>query len=154
MGGWDTIVAGGGLAGAAFALESARLGGRVAIVERTRVPHHKVCGDFLSAEAQHMLAHLGIDLVAMNARPAHRLRLAAGTRAAVAPLPFTGVSVSRKLLDEVLLHAAEGAGVTVMRGEGVTALEAQATRVSVRTDHRVIEGRRPWWPPASTICAA
>ena len=141
MGGWDAIVAGGGLAGAAFALESARLGGRVAIVERTHVAHHKVCGDFLSAEAQHMLAHLGIDIVAMNARSAHRLRLAAGTRAAVAPLPFTGVSVSRKVLDEVLLHAAERAGVTIMRGEGVTALEAQATRVSVRTAHQVIEGR-------------
>ena len=38
-----------------------------------------------------MLAHLGIDLVGNEARPAHRLRLAAGTRAAVAPLPFTGV---------------------------------------------------------------
>src|SRR6188472_209102 len=117
MGGWDTIVVGGGLAGAAFALASARLGGRVAIVERTRVPHHKICGDFLSAEAQHMLAHLGIDLAAMQPRPAYRLRLAAGARSAVAPLPFAGVSVSRKLLDEALLQAAERAGVAVMRGE-------------------------------------
>jgi 2-polyprenyl-6-methoxyphenol hydroxylase-like FAD-dependent oxidoreductase len=47
---FDAIAIGGGLAGTAFALELARQGLRVAIVERTATPTLKVCGDFLSRE--------------------------------------------------------------------------------------------------------
>lgn len=48
---FDAIAIGGGLAGAAFAIELARNVRRVAIVERTAAPTLNVCGDFLSREA-------------------------------------------------------------------------------------------------------
>ena len=55
------IAAGGGLAGAAFALEIVRCGGRAMIVEKSAGPHHKVCGEFLSENAAVLLRYLGVD---------------------------------------------------------------------------------------------
>ena len=141
MAGVDAIAVGGGLAGAAFALELARRGGRVVIVERKHAPEHKVCGDFLSFEAQQVLADLGIDLRAMGARPVERLRLVSGARSAVAPLPFTGFAVSRRALDEALIAAAERAGASVMRGQAATGLEVAPGRASVRVGKSLLEGR-------------
>ena len=48
----EAIVVGGGLAGSAFAIELARQGRAVIVLEKTTGAHHKVCGEFLSAEAQ------------------------------------------------------------------------------------------------------
>ena len=56
------VAVGGGLAGVAFAIELARSGRRVVVLERTQSPCHKVCGEFLSEEAQDLLASLGLDL--------------------------------------------------------------------------------------------
>ena len=53
------VVIGGGLAGSAFAIELARQGRPVVVFEKTTGQHHKVCGEFLSAEAQNLLVRLG-----------------------------------------------------------------------------------------------
>ena len=74
------IVVGGGVAGAAFALELARNGQRVVLLERTRNPHHKVCGEFLSEEAQLVLSSFGLDLEALGATSINRFRLVKGER--------------------------------------------------------------------------
>ena len=41
-----SIVVGGGLAGSAFAIELARQGRPVVVLEKTTGAHHKVCGNF------------------------------------------------------------------------------------------------------------
>jgi flavin-dependent dehydrogenase len=120
--GFDAIAIGGGLAGAAFALELARNGLRVLVLERTREATLKVCGDFLSAEAIGLLAYLGLDIAALRPSPVERLTLATGGRAAHAALPFRAAGLSRRLLDETLLRHAEGAGAVVERGAVVTGL--------------------------------
>ena len=89
------IAVGGGLAGAAFALELARNRASVSVLEATRGPHHKVCGEFLSAEAQRLIAYLGLDLAALGATSIGRFRLAAGRHRAEAPLPFRAAGLSR-----------------------------------------------------------
>jgi menaquinone-9 beta-reductase len=139
MAGCDAIAVGGGLAGAAFALGLLRRGGRVTIVERQRSAEHKVCGDFLSFEAQQVLADLGIDVGAMGARPAERLRFVAGRSDAIAALPFTGVAISRRALDEAMLVAAERAGATVLRGQAARAIEATARSVRVQVGSSMLE---------------
>ncbi len=57
----DSVVVGGGVAGGAAALELARGGRRVTLIERTPAPRHKVCGDFLSGEAATLLLQLGLN---------------------------------------------------------------------------------------------
>jgi flavin-dependent dehydrogenase len=128
------VAVGGGLAGAAFAIELARNGCRVFVLERTQSPCHKVCGEFLSEETQDLLATLGLDLRALGATPITRFRLIAGEREATSPLPFAAAGLSRYRLDHALLSLAERAGATVVRGTAVTGLEAAGGRVSVRTE--------------------
>src|SRR5215207_11293847 len=82
------IAVGGGLAGGAFALQLARKGRRVVLLERTREPHHAVCGEFLSEEAQVVLASLGLDLSALGASSITSIRLVKGERQATSRLPF------------------------------------------------------------------
>jgi flavin-dependent dehydrogenase len=128
----DVVVIGGGLAGAAFALQLAREGARVAVLERTRAPHLKVCGDFLSADALDQLASLGIEPRAAGAMGVITLKLHVGGRATAAALPFRAAGLARLRLDEALLAAAGQAGAEVVRGATVTGLEPQGASVIVR----------------------
>ena len=141
MGDYDAIAVGGGLAGAAFALELARSGARVAVIERTGGPSLKVCGDFLSGEARELLTYLGIDTNALGGVGITTLRLAAGERRATGALPFAACGLSRLRLDEAMLTAAEAAGAEVIRGEAATALEPSAQSVRVRAGGNTYQGR-------------
>jgi flavin-dependent dehydrogenase len=135
------IALGGGLAGAAFALELARNGATVMLLESTRAPHHKVCGEFLSAEAQTLLSYLGLDLAAMGATQVSTFRLANGKDCAEAPLPFRGAGLSRFCLDQALLEAAETQGAKVERGVQVTKIDASDETVTVKAGSQVFTGR-------------
>ena len=135
------IAVGGGLAGAAFALELARNGVAVVLLESTRAPRHKVCGEFLSTEAQALLSYLGLDLAAMGAMQVSIFRLANGRDCAEAPLPFRGAALSRFCLDQALLEAAESHGANVERGVQVTQIDASNETVTVRTGSQVFTGR-------------
>lgn len=136
MGTFDAIAIGGGLAGAASALELARNGVRVALIERSATPALKVCGDFLSREARELLRVLGVDIVALGAREVHTFRLVNGRASADAALPFAAAGLSRLRLDEALIAQAKAAGAEVIRGEAVTALDLEAGLVRVRTPTR------------------
>lgn len=116
------VVIGGGPAGAAVAIDLARAGREVILLEREAGPRDKVCGEFLSREAVLYLADLGIDLAALGAVPITAARLAAGERVATAPLPFRAMSVSRRILDEALLQRAAAAGADLRRGARVRSL--------------------------------
>ena len=134
--GLPVIAVGGGIAGAAFATELARSGCRVILLERTSHPSHKVCGEFLSQDAQAALAALGIDARALGATRIDRFRLVKRERYAEAPLPFAAAGLSRLCLDEALLAAAERAGATVVRGAAVTGIDATGGEVVARTERR------------------
>jgi len=117
------IAVGGGLAGAAFALEIVRGGGRAMIIEKSAGPHHKVCGEFLSENAVFLLQHLGVDCDLLGSSSIDQFRLADGAWRATATLPFHARGLSRFRLDEALIAAATAAGVEVLRGirvEGIS----------------------------------
>jgi flavin-dependent dehydrogenase len=138
---WDSIVIGGGPAGAAFALELARNGRRVALIERTQFAHHKVCGEFLSVEAQDLLRYLDLDVASLGATAIDGFRLVTGERHAAIALPFRAAGLSRCRLDEALLASAEGAGVHVVRGARVSSVESSADAVVARTETMVWRGK-------------
>ena len=117
------LVLGGGLAGASAALELAQARIPVRLLERETGPRHKVCGEFLSVEAQRDLQRLGLDPAALGAVPIDRVRLIAGERQVEAALPFVAQGLSRKRLDEALLQCAERQGARIERGVKVTGIE-------------------------------
>ncbi len=123
----DVLVIGGGLAGSAAAIRLARAGRHVLLLERDREPKHKVCGEFLSAEAVDMLQSLGVSPEALGGTPIHTVRLCAAQGTVQAALPFPAISLTRKLLDAALLNQAASAGADLRRGETVQTLESDPT---------------------------
>lgn len=134
MTGIDVVVAGGGLAGGAAAIRLAESGASVTLVERTRGPHDKVCGEFLSGETIQLLAAVGIDVAALGAVPILSLGVPRGRSTVSLGLPFSAASLSRRVLDEAVLRAAQARGVHVLRGVAVRSFQTVADGFRVDLD--------------------
>lgn len=133
---YDLIVIGGGPAGAAAAITAARTGKRVLLLERGRVPRHKVCGEFISPEATGLLRDLlgpTAETLLANAPRISRARLFIDGRILEAPIPEPALSLPRFQLDEALWTAALAAGA------GCRA-ETQVDAVSESEDFEVLVG--------------
>lgn len=128
----EALVVGGGPAGAAVAIALARAGRQVVLVEKEATAHHKVCGEFLSAEALGYLHDLDVDAAALDAVPIDAVRMVRGQHVTQRALPFAAMSLSRHRLDAALLERAVEAGVRVMRGARVAALARQGDGWSAR----------------------
>lgn len=129
----DVVIVGGGPAGAIAACRLADGGRRVVLIEREHGAHHKVCGEFVSIEARHYLASVGIDADAMGASSITNFRLIHGGNVVTTPLPFEAIGLSRKVIDEKLLEAAEERGVSVLRGRSVRAMNPQGDILRIET---------------------
>jgi flavin-dependent dehydrogenase len=125
------VIIGGGPAGSAAAIELARAGHQVTLIERTPAASDKLCGDFLSSEAISRIAALGIDIA--DAAPIDTLRLIHGRRVATTRLPFVACGLSRRVLDEALLRHAAEYGATVLRGHRVNRIEAQGAALRIHS---------------------
>ncbi len=137
----DSIVIGGGLAGAAAALVLSRGGQRVVLIERTATPQHKVCGDFLSGEATELLGQLGLDPLSFGAKSITQFRLISGSSVAATRLPFIGRALSRRQLDQAMLDLAISSGANVIRGNSAGSLQSQDGRVIVNIGDRHLTAR-------------
>ena len=109
----ETVIVGGGPAGAATACGLASSGRDVVLVERAGAPHHKVCGEFLSIETQVILDQLGVHAVTLGAVPIDHVAVYPSTRSVTADLPFRALSLSRYRLDAALLDNAQNCGAQV-----------------------------------------
>lgn len=138
----SVLVIGGGLAGAAAATHLARAGHDVLLLERERGPHDKVCGEFLSFEAQDDLRQLGIDPEALGAAPIGAAAVMRKRSRTATALPFTALSLSRRVLDEALLARAAEAGVEVRRGVRATTVERAGTGWAIGVDAGATLGAR------------
>lgn len=125
---FDLAIIGGGPAGSAAAITAARLEASVLLLEARSFPRHKVCGEFVSAEALDILADLLENLPSgralLGAAPAiDRTRLFLGTRVIEAPVSPAALSITRYDLDAQLWMAAQTAGVESLSNCEVTAAE-------------------------------
>lgn len=124
----EHLVIGGGPAGSMLAMRLAAAGREVVLLEKERGPHDKVCGEFLSREAVEYLRQAGIEPLDLGACAIQYVRLHARRKIVGAELPFTALSLSRRVMDEVLLAKAEGAGCVVRRGSFVEKMHAAGNR--------------------------
>ncbi|MBQ0823005.1 NAD-binding protein [Microvirga sp. HBU67558] len=130
----ETVIVGGGLAGASAACILAEAGRPVLLLERDAEPRHKVCGEFLSIEAQTYLARLGVDLDGLGASRISRLRLVRKRGATEVCLPFVARGLSRKVLDEALLFQARSRGARIVRGEPVRSISVDRSAARIEVD--------------------
>jgi flavin-dependent dehydrogenase len=125
---YDLIVVGAGPAGCAAAITASRNGARVLLLERGRYPRHKVCGEFVSAEAIQLLAFLlpGEERhLLANAPRIHRARLFAASTINIEIDP-PAIALTRYDMDAALFRAAELAGVTALQQTTVTTVQRDA----------------------------
>ena len=130
----ETIIVGGGPAGAATACGLAGLGREVLLVERASGPHHKVCGEFLSIETQAQLRRLGVEPVALGAVEINEIAVYSASRAVTTALPFRALSLSRYRLDDALLRYAEDRGAQLKRGVSVRSVMPAADGWKISCD--------------------
>jgi len=129
---YDAVVIGGGPAGSATGLMLARAGWKVAIVEKSRFPRPKVCGEFISASTFPLLAELGLleEVRGLAGPEVQRVGIFAGETVSVAAMPAVGGSfgkwgqaLGREHLDLLLLEAAATAGAELWQPYRVTRVE-------------------------------
>jgi len=139
----ETVIVGGGPAGAATACGLAYLGREVVLVERAHGPHHKVCGEFLSIETQSHLHRLGIKPAALGAVEIDRITVCFSTREITTVLPFQALSLSRYRLDDALLQRAVSLGAQIKRGVSVRSVRTAGDGWTVSCDDaETLHGRK------------
>lgn len=121
---FDAIVVGAGPAGSATAIQLARAGWSVALIERQPFPRRKVCGECIAASNLPLLNRLGIG-AAFDALAGPELRqvsLLRGDEAVTAKLPRAphpahpwGRALGRETLDGLLLDRARAAGAALFQ---------------------------------------
>ncbi len=136
----DVAVVGGGPAGAAAAIDLARAGRRVVLVDRATFPRDKCCGDGLTAGALRHLEELGLEPAAVASWQAVEdvvVRSPSGHEVTF-PLPRGQgryAAVARRTdLDAALLDVARKAGVDVRDGHAVTGVHQDAERATLTVD--------------------
>ena len=116
-------ILGGGPAGSAAALAALRHGARdtrVRVIEKSRLPRHKVCGEFFSPEIGPELEQLGVWNAFLAAGPARiqRTSLRVGTRTKSSRLGEPAFGLSRYAFDKIMLDAACAAGADLAAEAG------------------------------------
>jgi menaquinone-9 beta-reductase len=101
-------ILGGGPAGSSAALAARREGADVRIIERSRLPRHKVCGEFLSPGISQALERLGLWSAFCDLKPAliRRMLLRVGSAEKSETLPETAYGLSRYTFDSWLWQTA------------------------------------------------
>ncbi len=165
------LIVGGGLAGSTAGILLRRMGWEVSILEKSKGPKEKVCGEFLSPGVWPLLNSLDLSRSVLTAggcviREAQFLLSSKNpvrTRLLDKNSEMPAYGISRRLLDDLFLRKAEEEGCLVMRGfevknyrddkEGfeVQALSADGSPASLQT-RWIIEAsgsRKLPTPPAS-----
>ncbi len=130
----ETVIVGGGPAGAATACALAVAGRDVLLIERADGPHHKVCGEFLSIETQAQLRRLDIDPLGLGAVTIDRISVHSMQRDVTSALPFRALSLSRLRLDQAILRRALEFGAQVKMNTSVRSVRNDGAGWALRCD--------------------
>lgn len=126
----DVLIVGAGPAGAAAGIVLARAGLDVVAVDRATFPRDKTCGDALSNAGVALVAELGA-ADALAAAPHAIVRAGAailpdGARIVRSYGDAPGVIIGRRDLDDLLRRRMQAAGVRLIEGQPIRALERPA----------------------------
>lgn len=128
----DVIVVGAGPAGAAAAIQLARTGLRVIVLEKESLPRDKACGDGLIADSLAVLDRLGLrDRVEKVGQSSRAIRIYAPDSSFV-DVPGKSVCVRREIFDAMLVAAAVEAGAVVRGACSAISFSADGREARVR----------------------
>ncbi len=114
---FDIAIIGGGLAGLALSIQSAKAGFKTILFEKETYPFHRVCGEYISLESRDFLVSLGLPVTEMDLPIISRLQVTAPNGNKIEQqLDLGGFGISRHLLDYELYKLAKAAGVSLAEG--------------------------------------
>jgi len=121
---YDIAIIGGGLAGLALSIQSARAGYKTILFEKEEYPFHRVCGEYISLESWNFLEELGLPLSDMNLPLIKRVEVSAPNGNVITQdLPLGGFGISRYKIDADLATLAKEAGVNLMEATKINAVQ-------------------------------
>src|SRR4051812_8628425 len=117
----EIVIIGGGPAGSAAAFHLARSGFAATVVESKSFPRVKVCGEYISPAATHLLSSILTkdQLAQAGAREVSEFVIEVGQRRRTWPTPAPGLALSRSTLDQLLLDQARAAGANILQPASV-----------------------------------
>ena len=128
----DVIIVGGGLAGLINAIQLARAGLSVLVIEKKAYPFHKVCGEYISNEVVPFLRSIDAYPEHLQPVPITRFLLTSTTgRTGTMPLDLGGFGISRYALDHFLYERAQQAGAQFMLNTSVQTVDFQEDAFTV-----------------------
>jgi menaquinone-9 beta-reductase len=142
---WDLVVIGGGPAGASAAINAARAGIQVLLLEKGSFPRHKVCGEFVSGESLQLLNSLLANSLETR-RLLDRVPRIDGVRLFIdghtvhVPIEPVAASLARYDMDAALWQAAAAAGVDTRTDSPVLEITGRGP-FEVRTDSGSVTAR-------------
>src|SRR4028119_2381914 len=115
----DVIIVGGGLSGLVNAIQLAKAGLHILLIEKNQYPFHKVCGEYVSYEVLPFLQSLGVYPDQLGASHIQRMQVSSpsGRYQLQMPLDMGGFGLSRYILDHHLYQLALQAGAEVIVGK-------------------------------------
>ncbi len=131
----NIIIIGGGLAGLLNAIQLAKAGLSVCVIEKNEYPFHRVCGEYISNETLPFLKSIGLDPFklgavaldefAVSSPKGHSLKM---------PLDLGGFGISRFTLDNALYKIALNHGVEFLLKTKVLEVTQASGTFLVKTD--------------------
>lgn len=132
----DVIIIGGGLAGLTSAIHLTKAGLKVIVIEKSRYPSHKVCGEYISNEVLPYLQWLNIDPAPLQPASISRLLLSDHQgKTLTAQLPLGGFGISRYAFDHFLMERFLAQGGELIN-DTVTDVRMENDRMYVQTRER------------------
>lgn len=139
---YDIAIIGGGLAGLALSIQSAKGGFKVILFEKEQYPFHKVCGEYISLESWDFIEGLGVPLSKKQLPIVNRLMVTAPNGHYIEqPLDLGGFGISRYTLDNTLFQIATTAGVQIETGVKVDDVVFEDDLFSVHSSLGMIQSR-------------
>ena len=131
----DVLVIGGGPAGLAAGIAASRKGLRVVVADGNRPPIDKACGEGLLPDSRAAAARIGIHIPDACGHPFRGVRFLSSRRQVNADFPGgPALGLRRTALHELMVHAAEEAGVELRWNTPVVALDAIRARWVIGAD--------------------
>lgn len=131
---YDLAIIGGGLAGLALAIQSAKARHRTILFEKEKYPFHRVCGEYISFESWNFLQELGIPLSDLHLPVLRKLIVSAPNGKIIEQKMMPGgFGISRFNLDQQMYSAALAHGVIVKENCRVTDVHYARDQFSVHS---------------------